>query len=118
MPVSAESVGFSILMVRFILPYLLGAGKSSLYRTKSETQKDHLIVKTTERKKQCVTFKTCSRFSVVTNVAMRAFLQERSEKRFQIELLESIRQTISLACFVLKGRAHNDVFEEVMFEQE
>ena len=79
-------------MVRFVLPYLLGAGKSSLYRTKSETQKDHLIVKTTERKKQCVTFKTCSHFSVVTSVAMRAFLQERSEKYFQNELLESIRR--------------------------
>ena len=116
MPVSAESAGFSILMVRFILPYLLGAKKSSLYRTKSETQKDHLIVKTTERKKQCVTFKTCSRFSVVTSVAMRAFLQERSEKYFQNKLLESKRQTISLACSVLKGRAQKDVFEATMFE--
>ena len=74
MPVSAESVGFIVLKVRFILPYLLGAGKSLLHHTKSETQKDHLIVKTTQRKKQCVTFKTCSRFSVdVTSVAMRFF---------------------------------------------
>ena len=73
MPVSAESAGFIVVMVRFILPYLLGAEKSSLYRTKSETHKDHLTVKTTERKKQFVTFKTCSRFSVVTSVAMRFF---------------------------------------------
>ena len=50
MTVSAESVGFIVLMVRFILPYFLGAGKSSLHRTKSETQKNHLTVKTTEKR--------------------------------------------------------------------
>ena len=70
-------------MVRFILPYLLGAGKSSLHRTKSETQKDHLIVKTTERKKQCVTFKTCSRFSVdVTSVFFRNAARSTSKTSF------------------------------------
>ena len=74
MPVSAESAGFIVLMVRFILPYLLGAGKSSLNRTKSETQKNHLTVKTTEKKKHItVTFRPWSRFSVVTSVAMRFF---------------------------------------------
>ena len=35
------------------------------------------------------------------------FLQERCQKYIQNELLESIRQTISLACSVLRGRAHN-----------
>ena len=57
MPVSAESAGFVVLMVRFILPYLLGAGKSSLHRTKSETQKDHLIVKTSERRNSVLPLK-------------------------------------------------------------
>ena len=43
-----------------------------------------------------------------------AFLQERSKKYFQNELLESIRQTISLARLVLRGRAQKDVLEETM----
>ena len=34
------------------------------------------------------------------------------------ELLESIRQIISLACLVLKGRAQKDVFETAVFEEK
>ena len=49
---------------------------------------------------------------------MHAFLQERSQKYFQNELLESKRQTIKLACSVLRGRAQKDVFEAAMFEQK
>ena len=37
---------------------------------------------------------------------------------FQNELLESILQTISLACSVLRGRAQNDVFEAAMFQRK
>ena len=43
-----------------------------------------------------------------------AFLQEHTKKYFQNELLESIRQTISLARLILRGRAQNDVLEETM----
>ena len=44
---------------------------------------------------------------------MHAFLQERSQKYFQNELLASKRQTISL-----RGRAQKDVFEAAIFEQK
>ena len=49
---------------------------------------------------------------------MHAFLQERSQKYFQNELLASKRQTISLAGSVLRGRAQKDVFEAAIFEQK
>ena len=49
---------------------------------------------------------------------MHAFLQERSQKYFQNELLESTRQRISLACSVLRGRAQNDVFQAATFQQK
>ena len=49
---------------------------------------------------------------------MHAFLQERSQKYFQNELLESKRQTIGLACSVLRGRAQKDVFEAAIFERK
>ena len=44
------------------------------------------------------------------NMCLHAFLQERSQKYFQNELLESKRQTTSLTCSVLRGRAQKDVF--------
>ena len=60
-------------------------------------------------------FRTWSRFSVVTSVAMR-FFRNAARSISKNELLKSIRQTISLGCSVLRGRAHNDVFEAAMFD--
>ena len=49
------------------------------------------------------------------NQRRRAFLQERSQKYFQNDLLERIHQTIT--CLVLRGRApQKDFWEMTMFE--
>ena len=119
MLVSAESnLMFSSQSVSFSLP-LRRWKKSSLHRrSKSETQQDHLTVKTTEKRSKylCYLLNLESFFSRYQ--CRHAFLQERSQKYFQNELLESIRQTISLACSVLIGRAQKDVFEAAVFERK
>ena len=46
------------------------------------------------------------------------FLQERCQKYIQNELLESIRQTISLAAPSWEGAPKMDVFEEAMFKRK
>ena len=119
MLVSAESnLMFSSQCVSFSLP-LRRWEKSSLHRhTKSETQKDHVTVKTTEKRSKylCYLLNLESFFSRYQ--CRHAFLQERSPKYFQNELLENIRQTISLACSVLRGRAQKDVFEAAVFERK
>ena len=52
--------------------------------------------------------KNLESFSVVTSVAMR-FFRNAARSTSKNELLESIRQTMSLACSVLRGRAQKDV---------
>ena len=119
MLVSAElNLVFSSQSVSFSLP-LRRWKKSSLHRrTKSETQKDALTVKTTEKRSKYLCYLESLESFFSRNQCRHAFLQERSQKYFQNELLESIRQTISLACSVLRGRAQKDVLEAAMFERK
>ena len=110
MHVSAKS-DLVFFTARFLRPYLLRAGKHlNIHRhTKSETQKDHLTVKTTKRRNKLLSYlKNLESFLVVTSVAMR-FFRNAARSTSKNELLESIRQTISLACSVLRGRAQKDV---------
>ena len=103
----------------FLTSYMLK--KSSLHRrTKSETQKDYLTVKTTEKRKKnvCVTFRSWSRFSVVASVAMRFFRNAARSTSKTSFLRAYIGQAICLACSVFRGRAQKDVFEAAMLERK
>ena len=94
----------------FLRPYLLRAGKHLVNALDLKHKKIIQQLKQLQEKTNiCVTFRTWSNF-FSRNQCLHAFLQERSQKYFQNELLESIRQTISLACSVLRGRAQKDVF--------
>ena len=102
-----------------IRPYPLGAGKRSLAsRTKSETQKDNVTVKTLEKRNKYLTYLLNLEAFFSGNQCRLAFLQERNHQCIQNELLESIRQKISLACSFLRGHAQKDVFEVAMFEEK
>ena len=103
-----------------IRPYPLGAGKRSFAsRTKSGTQRDNVTVKTLEKRNKYLTYLlNWEAFFSHGNQCRLAFLQERNHLCIQNELLESIRQKISLACSVFRGRAQKDVFEVAMFEEK
>ena len=65
----------------------------------------------------CVTFRTWSRFSVVTSVAMRFFRNAARSTSKTSFLRAHVKQSVWRGS-VLRGRAQNDVFEAAMFQQK
>ena len=109
MHVSAKS-DLVYFTARFLRPYLSGAGKHLVNALDLKHKKIIQQLKQLKEKQISALPLELGVAFFGRNQCLHAFLQERSQKYFQNELLESTRQTVILTCSVLRGRAQKDVF--------